>query len=151
MEWRSGDHSPPLHSQPHNVYWKSRILVCFWAPQADFSPLRGALHVFSLFKYVFTRKNPVKLDWPITPVNLLFFFKYPVNLARLPPYPNQRGSSHLKFLKGGPFTSGMRRPKFSRLRRRIFYTSSHRLSESVKGHVVFFDPMSHFWGPRKLD
>ena len=39
------------------------------------------------------------------------------------PYPDRRGSSHVKFLKGGPFTSGMRRPKFSRLRRGIFYTT----------------------------
>ena len=85
MEWRS--------TFPTTIYLlETRILVCFWAPQADFSPLRGALHVFCIFKYIFTSKNPVKLDWSLYPVNLLCFFKYPVNLARLPPYPNQRGS-----------------------------------------------------------
>ena len=85
MEWRS--------TFPTTIYLlETRILVCFWAPQADFSPLRGALHVFCISKYIFTSKNPVKLDWSLYPVNLLCFFKYPVNLARLPPYPNQRGS-----------------------------------------------------------
>ena len=117
MEYRSCPPQALPQHFPSPCVGQRRDFDVFWAPQADFSPLRGALNVFYLLQYIFSMKNPVKITLTFCPVRMLFFFKSPVNLGPPTTYHNQRTSRLFKILKGGPFTPDLWIPKFSRLRR----------------------------------